>query len=418
MSHIERRRNLWYAVLVVPADLREQLGKYKFIQSLRTSDKREAHALAAPVVAAWRAIIRRERGEGDALATEALRWRAALARMPTDNAGEIEAVQGVVIERAERIEGERDYKVAKRFADIAFGSTDPSGMHFEPWLAQLDLAKKTADQMRKDVAALVLRFPTLRDITHQSVKGWLDELSDKLISTSSQARITSFCRSYWRYLQSIDAVPSDSMPFSMHGGIRSRKSKSSGGSWEPLRAQEVIKLWEGALARGDTTLADLIIIGAYTGARIEELCALKAANVEKTSFTIKDSKTIAGLREVPIHSRIRQLVARLKASSSDGYLISGLTFNKYGGRSNAIGKRFGRLKEAQGFGAKHVFHSIRKTLVTLLENAGVSENLAADIVGHEKPRITYGLYSGGANLDVKAAAIELIDYPVGTGAIT
>ena len=58
-----------------------------------------------------------------------------------------------------------------------------------------------------------------------------------------------------------------------------------------------------------------------------------------------------------------------------------------------------------------MIHSIRKTLTTLLENAGISENLAADIVGHEKPRITYGRYSGGANLDVKRDALEKISYP-------
>jgi hypothetical protein len=40
-------------------------------------------------------------------------------------------------------------------------------------------------------------------------------------------------------------------------------------------------------------------------------------------------------------------------------------------------------------------------VITQFENVGVSENLAADIVGHEKPRITYGLYSGGASLAVK-----------------
>lgn len=47
---------------------------------------------------------------------------------------------------------------------------------------------------------------------------------------------------------------------------------------------------------------------------------------------------------------------------------------------------------------------------TLLGNAGVSENLAADIVGHEKPRITYGLYSGGAGMAQKAKAVELVRY--------
>jgi hypothetical protein len=63
MPNLERRRNLWYAVLVVPTDVRASLGKFKFIQSLGTPDKRKAQALAAPVVAKWRAVIRRERGE-------------------------------------------------------------------------------------------------------------------------------------------------------------------------------------------------------------------------------------------------------------------------------------------------------------------------------------------------------------------
>ena len=41
----------------------------------------------------------------------------------------------------------------------------------------------------------------------------------------------------------------------------------------------------------------------------------------------------------------------------------------------------------------------------------ISENLAADIVGHEKPRITYGLYSGGASLETKAEALGRVSYP-------
>ncbi|OGQ57653.1 MAG: hypothetical protein A3J24_09395 [Deltaproteobacteria bacterium RIFCSPLOWO2_02_FULL_53_8] len=68
------------------------------------------------------------------------------------------------------------------------------------------------------------------------------------------------------------------------------------------------------------------------------------------------------------------------------------------------------MKTELAYGRSHVFHSIRKTLVTKLENAGVSENLAADIVGHEKPRITFGLYSDGAFLEVMRKAIEQISY--------
>jgi integrase len=58
----------------------------------------------------------------------------------------------------------------------------------------------------------------------------------------------------------------------------------------------------------------------------------------------------------------------------------------------------------------HTFHSIRKTVVTQLENAGVPEGVSADIVGHEKNTMTYGLYSGGNSLEVKRKALEKISY--------
>lgn len=90
-----------------------------------------------------------------------------------------------------------------------------------------------------------------------------------------------------------------------------------------------------------------------------------------------------------------------------------MSANKYGDRSNAVGKRFGRLKTDGGFGAQHVFHSIRKTVATLLENAGVTENIAADIIGHDKPTMTYGLYSGGNSLETKRTALEKISYHTG-----
>jgi hypothetical protein len=61
IRNIERRRNLWYAVLRVPADVREALGKSKLLKSLGTPDRRRAAVLAAPILADWRAMIRRER---------------------------------------------------------------------------------------------------------------------------------------------------------------------------------------------------------------------------------------------------------------------------------------------------------------------------------------------------------------------
>ena len=146
--------------------------------------------------------------------------------------------------------------------------------------------------------------------------------------------------------------------------------------------------------------------------RIEEICSLKCDDVDLNKFVFKitASKTAAGIRTIPIHSKIKSIIKKILVISTDGYVISGLSRSKYGLRSSALSKRFGRLKSAEGYDSHHVFHSIRKTFVTLLENSGVSENVTADIVVHEKPRITYGLYSGGTTLDVMREALERISY--------
>lgn len=59
-----------------------------------------------------------------------------------------------------------------------------------------------------------------------------------------------------------------------------------------------------------------------------------------------------------------------------------------------------------------VFRSVRKTLITLLESAGVPEGVAADIVGHQKQTMTYGLYSIGTNLENKRQILTKAIYPV------
>ena len=103
-------------------------------------------------------------------------------------------------------------------------------------------------------------------------------------------------------------------------------------------------------------------------------------------------------------------MAKLVKESKDGYLITELTFNKYNNRSNAIGKRFGHLKQKLGFGREHVFHCFRNTVATQLENARIPEGVAADIVGHDKKTITYGLYSGGTSARIKLNSLKKVRY--------
>lgn len=412
-SNIERRRNTWYATLHVPEDVRQRIGKSKLFQSLKTTDKRVAEERARPIIAQWKAQIAAARGNADPFLEEALMWR----REYEENEHPI-VVREFIEEEAKKVAERQGPEVGKTFYALATGIQTPMDTFFTEWASHLTQAPKTIDQMKKDVRRMIDKFVTVEAVTKPAAIEWVKELMKDTptrqgYSYSSLDRMFKFCRNFWRYLQEIEKADPEKQPFvlpSFAKKTNGSKTKSADG-WEPFEPSEVVKLLDAATEKEDHELADLIRLGMYSGARIEELCALKVGDCTEEVLKITDSKTEAGIRRVPVHSALVEIVKRLKEASEDGYLLSGLTFNKYGDRSNAIGKRFGRLKKSLGFPEKKVFHSIRKTVVTMLENAGVSENLTADIVGHEKPRITYGLYSGGATLPVMKEALERIRYP-------
>lgn len=435
-KNIERRGNTWFATLHVPEDVRHIIGKSKFFQSLKTTDKRVAETRAAPIVAAWKAQIQAARGISDPFIEEALRLRTIIQAAPADADPGHDSQRDLELEAAQQIADQitQDDAERKLFLDIATGKQTLLSNFYDEWATHLTQAPKTIDQMKKDVKLMVDHFRTIERIDKAAVIEWVRGLmagspERKPYTHSSLERIFKFSRSFWGYLQDIGKADPERQPFTLPNFAKRvdatntdnkknrRKKKAKNLSYSP---SDVVKLYEAAklrkMGRGknapfDNQLADLILLGAYTGARIEELCSLKVSEVSEVSLKIADAKTEAGHREIPIHSALLPVARRLMTKSNDGYLLSGLTFNKYGDRSNAIGKRFGRLKTALGFPEAYTFHSLRATLITLLENAGISENLAADIVGHEKPRITYGLYSGGATLAVKKEAIEQVAYP-------
>src|SRR5262249_30408883 len=142
---------------------------------------------------------------------------------------------------------------------------------------------------------------------------------------------------------------------------------------------DVVKLLRLAEGQGDEQLADLICLGMWSGARIAELCNLKAAHVNLSGgyFSIEEAKTTAGNRAVPIHSSLAATMVRLveaaRGRKDDPYIISGQHPDKHNDRSAPLSKRFSKLARANGYGKEHTFHSIRKTVAQQLEENMVPE---------------------------------------------
>jgi integrase len=298
------------------------------------------------------------------------------------------------------------------FIGIATGRRTPLSPHIDAWAKAYaqTVEPKTADMAKSEVARFVDKFPTLDMVTRKAVAGWSRERTETGAKAASIRRAVSALRAFWSFLQDNEVAPEDVLPFAkVPVGERSKDAAKTG--YRDFTPKDVARLHHKAQTDDDGDLSDLIAMAAYTGARIEELCSLSLGDCVGGALTITDAKSAAGNRQVPVHGALEELLGRRKGTRTTGYLFADLTSNKYGDRSNAIGKRFGRLKTAMGFeGRQWAFHSIRKTVTTQFERAGIGENVVADIVGHDKPRITYGVYSGGTTMQQRRKAVAVLSY--------
>jgi integrase len=180
----------------------------------------------------------------------------------------------------------------------------------------------------------------------------------------------------------------------------------------PFTAEQVVALWQAALRQGDTEVADAIRLAAFTGARIESLYQIRHQEMgiepeTKIDYLHFADKTDAGNRLVPIHPAILPFLLERKAAvQPGGFLLPSQADNQYSIRSDPCGKRFGRLKTALKFDRKYSFHSLRKTVVTLLEAVSIEETISAQILGHKINTMTYGVYGGKVSLTRKLEAIS------------
>ena len=435
IPNLVKRRRLWVARLQVPKDVQAELGRRILSKSTGHTDLAKAHAVAAPILAGWKADIdavraggrtpvalrvleftrafqrTRDTPESEDIAEAAIAWMLARSGLSYADAEALQTPEDPDI-------GNAVARLSPRAAEVGAivrGLATPWLTHVEQWRDQAPLQGRQLDQYVGDIT----RFPggILQELDGGRVQAWIAGQLGAGLTGKTVRRKLAALRHYWLWMQAHQLTPTGSAdPFA---ALRVPTGRGAVGPRRSAFTQaEICTLHAAAVNGGDQPLADLIALGAYTGARIAELCGIQADHVDLEGLTIRivASKTPAGVRTIPLHTALVPLITRLLRAGG-GYVVPVASArgpgNQYGDRSAALGKRFGRLKTCAGFGPDLVFHSIRKTVATLLEDAGAPEGVAADILGHEKPSITYGLYSGGASLATKRLWLEtaLRGYP-------
>ncbi|MEK8080612.1 tyrosine-type recombinase/integrase [Pseudomonas sp. XK-1] len=290
----------------------------------------------------------------------------------------------------------------------------------DSWVTHLESQIPTA-KTRDRHKASILRFSNY--LSREGLPLNFDTVH-AFLSTLPEARQTRSNylwsgRTFWKWANKYQPAFRDQFskqPCPFDGHELPRTGEAAGRKRKAFSKQEIEALHRKSVEKGSTALAQLIQFAAYTGARLEEIGRIKPEHTifdssgEPVGFKITESKTEAGVRDIPLHPALVHLFRELsaKASENDGYLFPGGQ-NKYGNRLDGLSKQFGRLK-SKDFGKDHTFHSIRHSVTTLLHQEGVSIEVLPYILGHETGAFSLAQYSKGPSFEQKAQAIALLEY--------
>jgi len=155
----------------------------------------------------------------------------------------------------------------------------------------------------------------------------------------------------------------------------------------------------------------MILIGLYTGQRLKDIASLTWANIdlEEAEIRFSTSKTDR-FQVIPMAKALRRHIEEMPAGDdaraplfpnafkiATGHLHTGLLSRQFSEllATAGLGKPPPETHEGtgKGRGAKREqnalsFHSLRHTATSLLKNAGVSDAVARDLVGHESAAVS------------------------------
>lgn len=221
-------------------------------------------------------------------------------------------------------------------------------------------------------------FQSLKYMDYQKI---LDGMRKSGLSYSSLKKVRSLISLLEKYASKIELINKSYAPLLSIGknkAIRPHK---------PFSRQKINKLWQHV----DIPGVDTVLILLYTGMRVGEMLALQKSdiNLRQQYIRITKSKTVSGIRIIPIHHRIAPLItARMNTFSA--HLITNDNGDRYSYGSYCIlWRQVMHLIHAEG----HTTHDCRHTVATLLDNAGANETAKRRVLGHAGGDVTERVYT-------------------------
>lgn len=419
---------IWHVRLDLPAEVREAFGGRRVLtKSLKTGVKTEAHALKLKWLDLWKRQINDARTK------------------PIDNFREEAAYR---MEQIDRSSPHAVYESAKVLTDIyqqykikspelgeelrqivAFESEySPKTPFIKKRLEDFEkYEKETRGVAHRTVDSHIKRIKAFdkflkdneKELNFDAVSEFLQTLD---LSAKTKKQYIFSLNTFWNFATKKDRGFREKYknlknPFKDHEFTELRRGTASDKERRAFTKPEIERLYSEAKKADRQRLADAIKIASYTGARIEEICQLRVVDVIEEDgidcLHIREGKTAAAVRHVPIHPDVQKDIERLINTSEDGYLLKTAEGGKYKTKSKGISSEFSIFKKSLGFDRRCVFHSFRSSVITMLERADAKNLVIMSIVGHEPGKflnMTFDRYSEGPTPAAKLIALKNLDF--------
>lgn len=226
-----------------------------------------------------------------------------------------------------------------------------------------------------------LHYEPIQSLKYADYQKILDSMRKSGLSYSSLKKVRSLISLLEKYAVKIELINKCYAPLLSIGKNKAVRPH------HPFSRQKINRLW----AHRNESGFDTVLILLYTGMRVGEMLHLQKSdvNLRHGYIRITKSKTVSGIRTIPIHHRIAPLITN-RMKSAGVYLIVDTEGKPYDYSLYCIlWREVMRSINADG----HTTHDCRHTVATLLDNAGANETAKRRILGHAGGDVTERVYT-------------------------
>ena len=440
-QYLRKRHNVWWVRIRIPAKAKDILGKTELWKNLKTTDLAEANRKKHKEIGLMNEKIDQAtkdyEGKADKLSKEVQisKYAEFLREAKITSGGK--DIDDTSLIKQDLLEGKLDEVYGSKEAESILYSDDPQWEGKKPnTLAKENFIEsyKLTDQSYSPLSLVSKKFlaEELKNIKSSSYRRkqthiehfikWtgnrdIAKINKKIVgdyvtsiinkNNPAPATISNTVGnvgSLFRWAEGRGYI--DRNPFY---NLKLPKRKKTSRERIPWSDDNIITFLKSELVGGNEFIATCVSL--YSGMRLDEICNIRKTVINNNCFEVLEGKTKASQRIIPIHHVLKPLIKRFLNSKVEDYMIKGIKGGGYDNkRSWNFQKKLGRLRKKIGIPKGVVFHTLRNTFATHMENLGIPRNHTSQIMGHEDSNMAMDIYSAGMKIEPLVKSMKKLTY--------